>query len=378
MSNTERAPQPVVCQPSDERPLGPHGVQVIAPREVPLGGPRAMTVRRTLPSRQRSFVGAWCFVDHYGPDDVRSSGGMDVPPHPHTGLSTVSWLFEGEVEHRDSAGVHTLIRPGELNLMTSGAGIAHSEVSTARTSALHGVQLWVVLPADRAQDERDFAHFAPEWVTGPSVRFRVFLGEIEGARSPVSTPTPLVGVEVIVEPGAEWRPAVDRGHEHAVLVDTGEVTVNEVPLGRGDLGCVDVGLGELRIANQGLGSGSVAASRWRAVRRGRDHVVELHRAVRRGDRALPAGVAGRRSAVRAGSSGTPVRSTGCPLRACRRRTSSHAAIDESAELVRVREYHRQERVVVLAEIVLPQRRKSADEHLARITGLPGDRLGPRA
>ncbi len=251
MSNTERAPQPVVCQPSDERPLDQHGVQVIAPREVPLGGPRAMTVRRTLPSRQRSFVGAWCFVDHYGPDDVRSSGGMDVPPHPHTGLATVSWLFEGEVEHRDSAGVHTLIRPGELNLMTSGAGIAHSEVSTARTSALHGVQLWVVLPADRAQDERDFAHFAPEWVTRPSLRFRVFLGEIEGHSSPVSTPTPLVGAEVIVEPGAEWHPAVDRGHEHAVLVDTGEVTVNEVPLGRGELGCVDVGLSELRIANQG-------------------------------------------------------------------------------------------------------------------------------
>ena len=251
MSNTERAPQPVVCGPLAASPVDHRGVQVVAPREVPLGGPRAMTVRRTLPSRQRSFVGAWCFVDHYGPDDVRSSGGMDVPPHPHTGLATVSWLFEGEVEHRDSAGVHTLIRPGELNLMTSGAGIAHSEVSTARTTALHGVQLWVVLPADRAQSGRDFSHFAPAWVMRPSLRFRVFLGELEGERSPVTTPTPLVGAEVILEPGAQWQPTVDRGNAHAVLVDSGEVSLDGVPLRRGELGCLDTGLSELNIANQG-------------------------------------------------------------------------------------------------------------------------------
>ena len=105
-------------------------VEVIVPREVPLGGPRAMSVRRTLPQRGRSLVGAWCFVDHYGPDDVTVTGGMLVPPHPHTGLQTVSWLFSGEIEHRDSGGVHALVRPGEVNLMTAGRGIAHSEVST--------------------------------------------------------------------------------------------------------------------------------------------------------------------------------------------------------------------------------------------------------
>ena len=80
------------------------GVEVMAPREVPLGGPRAMPVRRTLPQRERSLIGAWCFVDHYGPDDVADTGGMSVAPHPHTGLQTVSWLFTGEIEHRDSAG----------------------------------------------------------------------------------------------------------------------------------------------------------------------------------------------------------------------------------------------------------------------------------
>ena len=123
-----------------------------------------MTVRRTPPHRTRS-PGAWCFVDHYGPDDVADTGGMDVAPHPHTGLQTVSWLFEGEIEHRDSGGVHEMVRPGEVNLMTSGAGIAHSEVSTPQTSTLHGVQLWVVLPEADRDAARAFDHYAAPWQT---------------------------------------------------------------------------------------------------------------------------------------------------------------------------------------------------------------------
>ena len=119
MSNLEDKPDELDCH---SRPTT--GIEVMAPREVPLGGPRAMTVRRTLPQRERSLIGAWCFLDHYGPDDVADSGGMKVAPHPHTGLQTVSWLFTGEVEHRDSAGHHAMVRPGELNLMTAGRTIA--------------------------------------------------------------------------------------------------------------------------------------------------------------------------------------------------------------------------------------------------------------
>ena len=137
-------------------------MEILGPREVPLGGLRAMTVRRTLPQRQRTFVGAWCFVDHYGPDPVDVQGGMVVPPHPHTGLQTASWLFTGEVEHRDSAGHHAFVRPGELNLMTAGRGISHSEYSTPGTSVLHGAQLWLALPeADRFTDPT-FEHHVPE------------------------------------------------------------------------------------------------------------------------------------------------------------------------------------------------------------------------
>ena len=223
-------------------------VQVLSPREVPLGGPRSMTVRRTLPHRDRSFVGAWCFVDHYGPDDVASSGGMDVPPHPHTGLQTVSWLFEGEVEHRDSGGVHEMVRPGEVNLMTSGHGIAHSEVSTPAVSTLHGVQLWVVLPEADRDLEREFQHHAaPVHPLAEGVEARVFVGTLGGHTSPIRTRTPLLGAEVTLAAGASWTVPADTAYEHALLVDHGRVTFCGTSLERGDLGVVDAGLSELTV-----------------------------------------------------------------------------------------------------------------------------------
>ena len=200
-------------------------VEILAPRDVPLGGPRAMTVRRTLPSRQRSLIGAWCFVDHYGPDAVEESGGMVVAPHPHTGLQTVSWLFTGEIEHRDSAGHHAMVRPGELNLMTAGRGISHSEVSTAATRTLHGAQLWVALPDDARHTSPGFAHHAPAPVRSPGVEARVFLGSLLGETSPVATATPLLGAELLLDAGATVSVEVDAGFEHGVLVDTGSVTV---------------------------------------------------------------------------------------------------------------------------------------------------------
>jgi redox-sensitive bicupin YhaK (pirin superfamily) len=226
-------------------------VQVITPREVPLGGLRAMTVRRTLPSRRRAFVGAWCFVDHYGPDDVAATGGMDVAPHPHTGLQTVSWLFTGEVEHRDSAGVHAMVRPGEMNLMTAGAGICHSEVSTANTAVLHGVQLWVVLPAAEAAGARDFQHHLPEPLALPGVEAAVFVGELAGSRSPVRTATPLLGAQAVLAPGASWDLAVRPDFEHAVLLDSGEVGVAGQPLKRAELGVLDAGPTAVHLVNTG-------------------------------------------------------------------------------------------------------------------------------
>jgi redox-sensitive bicupin YhaK (pirin superfamily) len=244
VSNTDIAPAEVACAASSF-------AGVLHPREVPLGGPRAMLVRRTLPQRDRSLIGAWCFADHYGPHDARGGPGMDVPPHPHTGLQTVSWLFDGEIEHRDSGGVHAMVRPGELNLMTAGAGICHSEVSTALTTVLHGVQLWVALPSSDRDTDRDFAHFAPSPRRIGDATVRVFLGELAGERSPVHTFTPLLGAQVDLAPGAELTLDVDADFEHGVLLDQGSVDACGHRLAVADLAFQDVGHDTLQLANRG-------------------------------------------------------------------------------------------------------------------------------
>ena len=189
------------------------GMEVLTPRDVPLGGLRAMTVRRTLPQRQRSLIGAWCFLDHYGPDEVDRTEGMVVPPHPHTGLQTVSWLFTGEIEHRDSAGHHAFVRPGELNLMTAGRGISHSEYSTPDTTTLHGAQLWLALPDGDRQVDPTFEHFAPEPVSGDGWEARVFIGSLLGSTSPVTTYSPLLGAELTLAAGTTLRVPVDPSYE---------------------------------------------------------------------------------------------------------------------------------------------------------------------
>ena len=222
MSNVETQPQETVCPTTP--PTG--DVEILEPREVPLGGPRAMTVRRTIPQRQRSLIGAWCFADHYGPDDVGASGGMDVPPHPHCGLQTVSWLFTGEIEHRDSLGSHALVRPGAVNLMTGGLGIAHSEVSTPGTTVLHGAQLWVALPEAHRNAPKDFQHHEPTPTRVDGATLSVFLGSLAGQTSPVATFTPLLGAEVTVDAGATVELGLDAAYEHGVLADSEGLTVN--------------------------------------------------------------------------------------------------------------------------------------------------------
>lgn len=253
MSNLEKHPPELECPAPRPAGADTHGasVEVLAPREVPLGGPRAMTVHRTLPQRARSLIGAWCFADHYGPDDVSVTGGMLVPPHPHTGLQTVSWLFTGEIEHRDSHGVHALVLPGELNLMTGGRGICHSEVSTARTTILHGVQLWVALPDSDRDAPRDFQHYVPPSVEIAGASLRVFLGALAGHSSPVHAYTPILGAEITVAAHARVELDVNPAFEHGVLVDTGSVTVNGTQLDRTELGYLDTGIRTLILANPG-------------------------------------------------------------------------------------------------------------------------------
>ncbi|BAX90200.1 pirin family protein [Mycobacterium shigaense] len=242
MSNLETAPAEFACSATAAA-----DIEVLHPREVPLGGPRALRVQRTLPQGDRSLIGAWCFVDHYGPDAAH----MDVPPHPHTGLQTVSWPFSGAVEHRDSAGVHALVRPAELNLMTAGAGICHSEVSVRSDAMLHGVQLWIALPDAHRGTGRGFAHYAPAPTSLPGAVARVFLGSLAGSHSPIETFTPLLGAQLDLDGDAAVEIAADPAFEHGVLCDVGAVEMSGTLLSAAELGYQRAGHPALRFRNVG-------------------------------------------------------------------------------------------------------------------------------
>jgi redox-sensitive bicupin YhaK (pirin superfamily) len=166
---------------------------------------------------------------------------MVVPGHPHTGLQTVSWLFSGEVEHRDTTGAHALVRPGELNIMTAGNGIAHSEYSTPATTTLHGAQLWVALPEASRFTAPGFEHYAPPVTDVDGCRVLVFLGSMFGQTSPVSMHSPLVGAEVTVPAGRSLTVDLDASYEHGFLCDTGTLTVDTATAKPGEIAFVAAG-----------------------------------------------------------------------------------------------------------------------------------------
>lgn len=227
MTNLDVRPEEIVGAES----TAPSAAEMLSPRDVPLGGLRAMTVRRTLPQRQRSVIGAWCFVDHYGPDSISESGGMRVARHPHTGLATVSLLFTGGIHHRDSTGADAIVRPGEVNLMIAGRGISHQEFSTPDTALLHGVQLWYALPDRTRHMPPTFERYAPHVVAGEGSALRVFIGSLAGSTSPIETFTPpLLAAEINLEPGARLELKLDPAFEHGVLLDAGDLLVNESPV----------------------------------------------------------------------------------------------------------------------------------------------------
>ncbi|MBZ4487388.1 pirin family protein [Microbacterium sp. cx-55] len=206
---------------------GPRSVMLEA-REVPLGGVRAMDVRRALPQRDLPMVGAWCFLDRFGPQRAL----MRVEPHPHIGLQTVTWPFEGVVRHRDSLGSDVLISRGALNLMTSGAGISHSEYSvTDEPIPLDALQLWVALPESRRHGAPAFEQHAslPQLtlpaVTGERAEAVVVMGEFAGTTSPASAFTPLVGAEVRVPAGSRVRVPLHPEWEYAIVGVDGDLRV---------------------------------------------------------------------------------------------------------------------------------------------------------
>lgn len=208
---------------------------LIGPRLVKLTTRTGVEVRRTLPHRDLKMIGAWCFVDHFGP--TKQTDGMVVAAHPHTGLQTVTWLIEGRIEHRDSIGSVQMIEPGQLNLMTSGHGISHSEISLAGPENLHAVQLWVALPKQSIAVAPEFEHQADlprvsiKSHEGNDVAVTVLAGELAVADAMVTAPTktfsPLMGAELRITAGESITLPLKNTFEYGFLAAQGSIKIGE-------------------------------------------------------------------------------------------------------------------------------------------------------
>lgn len=242
-----------VCPPAQEGGTGPC-LQLWPAREVPLGGVRAMKVSRTLPQRGLPTVGAWCFLDSFGPERVA----MAVLPHPHTGLQTVTWPLLGTIRHRDSVGSDVLVRPGELNIMTAGRGVSHSEFAvvpdpgapaeepSGELPLQRGLQLWVALPegerhrAPAFEQHRDLPR-----VSGEGYTATVMVGSFAGVSSPATMFSPIVGADIRCS-GPITLP-LDPDFEHAVLVLDGGLTLDGHEVVPGPLGYLGAGRDSLEL-----------------------------------------------------------------------------------------------------------------------------------
>jgi len=236
MSDLDPAPDTIDVAPvGHPRPQ----LRIIEAREVPLGGVRAMTVSRTIPERTLPTVGAWCFADEAGPAPHLTR----VLPHPHIGLQTVSWLLAGSIRHRDTVGSDVIVRPGQLNLMTSGAGIAHSEFTPGDDpEPVHLLQLWIALPEHARHGAPAFEqHVDLPVAQGAGWTATVLIGSFAGVTSPATAYTPLVGAEIVVGPGEGVSLPLQPGFEHAVLVPRGSATLEGDELASGPLAYLGAG-----------------------------------------------------------------------------------------------------------------------------------------
>jgi redox-sensitive bicupin YhaK (pirin superfamily) len=259
------------------------GVEVTESRTSRVG---TFEVRRALPRRVRRTVGPWCFVDHMGPAALDERG-LAVAPHPHIGLQTVTWLVAGEALHRDSLGTKQVIVPGQLNLMTAGHGVSHSEEGTGRGPVeIHGVQLWVAQPSSTRDAAPDFEHHAElprvEFGTGVAT---VLVGALGGVTSPARRDTDHAGIDLDLRPGSVTVP-LRSDYEHALVVLEGAVLVDGAGVVPGHLAYLGVGRDELTIQarepTRALLIGGVPFDEpilmwWNFVARTRDEIVAAYR-----------------------------------------------------------------------------------------------------
>lgn len=211
---------------------------VIVPRARDLGG---FEVRRALPSARKQMIGPFIFFDQMGPSEFLLGQGIDVRPHPHIGLSTVTYLFDGEIMHRDSLGIVQPIRPGEVNLMTSGRGIVHSErtdpAEKAKGPKLYGIQTWAALPMTHEETDPAFLHLAREElpvIDAQGLRVRLVMGSLYGERAPTPFPHDTFYAEAVLAPGAVLPLDADYD-ERAIYVVSGEIDIAGDTFGPGRL-----------------------------------------------------------------------------------------------------------------------------------------------
>lgn len=222
----------------------PASIEITDSHSAAVGG---TPVRRALPQHDRRTVGAWCFADHIGPVDVTDPVAAGIGPHPHIGLQTVTWLIDGELRHRDSLGSDQVIRPGQLNLMTAGAGIAHAEEWHGERGRYHGIQLWVAQPDATRHGDPAFEHHASlPMVDLDSATATVLVGSLEGASSPARRDTDHLGYDLALRAGTTVVPLAGSA-EHALIVLEGTVQIGANVLMPGHLGYLEPGRDEVPV-----------------------------------------------------------------------------------------------------------------------------------
>ncbi len=247
----------------------------------------SLSVRRVLPQRPRRTVGAWCFADHVGPVTVGALGELGIGPHPHMGLQTVTWLVSGQLLHLDSLGSEQLIRPGQLNLMTAGHGVAHAEEDPGRSAMLHAVQLWVAQPEATRHGGPAFEHHAelPRLEVDGGMA-TVLVGDFAGADSPVRRDTAHMGVELMVEGAGTVTVPLRPDYEHALVVLDGRMRIGGAVVEPGVLAYLGMGRDECALetdaATRALLLGGVPFPEpvlmwWNFVARTRAEVSEARR-----------------------------------------------------------------------------------------------------
>ena len=203
----------------------PHQLKEIALREAVIGD--GMVIKRALPNRDKRMIGAWCFLDHAGPVKFNEGEGLDVGPHPHIGLQTFTWMIDGTVNHDDSLGSKQLIRPKQVNIMTAGRGISHTEVAPKEETGMHTAQLWIALPDSHRHMEPKFEHH-PVLPTAEKegALVTVLVGDFLGQTSPVTVYTPMMGADIEAQQDIDIKLELNPAFEYGVLALEGEAQVN--------------------------------------------------------------------------------------------------------------------------------------------------------